>query len=106
MTGLSILYTVGLSNFFSAFNTLSYAHVYASTYFLGYVISDDFSEILFGLTISPSSGVTCTGILSSGYDLGMMSSSIPGTKSSLFSSRNIFRVSAVSVIFKSAHLTS
>ena len=57
-------------------------------------------------SLSPSSGTKCTGILSCGYDVGMMSSSIPGTKSSLCASQNIFRVSAGSVIFLPAHLTS
>ena len=106
MTGFCILCIVGLygvSIFFSEFNTLSYKDVSMSASLFRYINSDDFS---LGLTISPLSGITCTGILSYGSDVGMMSSSIPGTKYSLCALRNIFRVYSGLVIFESTHLTS
>ena len=53
-----------------------------------------------------SSEIKFTGILSYDSDVGRMSYPIPGIKSSLVASRNIFRVSAGLVIFQSAHLTS
>ena len=111
MNGPCIFYIIGLynvSNFFSAFNTISYSDVSASASasFLRYVNSDDCSEILFVLTLSPSSGIMSTGILYYSSDAGMMSSSIPGTKYYLSASRNIFRVSVGSVIFQSAYLAS
>ena len=108
MTGSCIFCTVGLydvSSFFSEFNTLLYKDVSVSSSFLWYVHSDNFSEILFGLTLSSSSGIAFTGILSSGSYVGIMFSSTTGTKSYLCASYNIFRVSTVSVIFQSSHLT-
>ena len=75
MTGSFIFCIVGLhnvSNFLSAFNNLSYTYVSASASFLRYLNSDELSEISFGLTLSHSSGITCTVILSSGSDVGMV----------------------------------
>ena len=69
--GIVRLYVV--SNFFSAFNALSYTDVYVLASFLWYVNSDDF--FLFRLTLSSSSGMTYTGSLFSGSDVGILSSS-------------------------------
>ena len=82
MTGSCIFCTVGfydVSSFFIPFNSLPYKDVSVSESFLWYVNYDEFSEFSFGLTLSPSSSITCTGILYSGSDVGMMSSSIYGT---------------------------
>ena len=109
MTGSCIFCIVGLycvSNLFSAFNNISYADVSASDSFLRYVRSDDFSEISFGFNLYPSSSITQTGIFYYGFDVGIMSSSIPGTKYSFSDSRNIFRVYSALVFFQSYHLTS
>ena len=79
-----ILCIVGLyelSRLFSVFNTLSYAYVSVLESFLCYMSSDDF-EFLFELTLYLSLGITCTGTLSSVSDVGILSYSIPGTKSS------------------------
>ena len=108
VTGPFILLIVGLCNvssYFSAFNNLLYTDVSMLLPFLWYVNSDEF-EFIFGLTLYPLSGITCTGILYSGSDEWILSSSIPGTKYPSCELGNIFRVSAVSVIFQSAHLTS
>ena len=97
MTGSCIFCIVGLydvSIFFIAFNNLFYVDVSASATFLRCVSYDDFSEISFGLTSSPSSGITCTGIFNYGFDVVMTSSSIPGTKSSFSALMKKFRVSA------------
>ena len=95
MTGSFIIDIVGLysvSSFVSSFNTILYADTSVLVYFLWYVNSDDF-EFFFGLTLSPSSGITHTGIFSSGYDVVILSSSIPGTKYSSCALWNIFRFS-------------
>ena len=101
--GIAALYK--FSSFFSAFNTLSYSDMSVLVYLFWYVNSNDF-KFSFGLTLSPSSGIALTGILSFGSYVGILSSSIPGTKSSLWVSRKKFRVSAGSVIFHSTHLIS
>ena len=74
--GSCIIGIVGLykaSNVFSEFNTLSYADVYVLMYFLWHVNSDNF-ELLFGLTIYPTLGITCTGSLSYGSDVTVKTS--------------------------------
>ena len=101
--GIVAMYEVSI--FFSAFNTLSYAYVSVLASLWWYANSDYFG-FLFGLTLSPSSGIMFTGSLPSGSDVVMFSSSIPGTKYSLCVSRNIFRVSSGSVLFHYNHLTS
>ena len=108
MTGSCIFCIVGLynvSNFYSSVNSLSYADVSMCASFLRYGSSDAFSET-FGLTLSPSLGITCTGILSSGSDVVIISSYKAGIKYSLYSTLNISMVSAGPVIFQSAHLAS
>ena len=61
---------------------------------------------MFGLTLYPSSGITCTGILSLGSDVGILYSSTPGTKYSSCASRKNFRVPAGSLFYQPDHLTS
>ena len=101
--GIVRLYEV--SNFLSAFNNLSYSDMYRLSYFLWYVNYDEF-DFPFSLTLSPLPGITCTGSLSSVSDVGVLYYSIPGTKSSLFESWNIFMVYSGSIIFHSSHLIS
>ena len=96
VTGPFILLIVGLCNvssYFSAFNNLLYTDVSMLLPFLWYVNSDEF-EFIFGLTLYPLSGITCTGILYSGFEVGIISSSIPGTKYYLCALWKIFGVSA------------
>ena len=95
------LYSV--SSFLSEFNNLLYADTSVLASFLWYVKSDDF-VFSFYLALSTSSGITRTGRLSSGYDVGVLSLSIPDTRSYLFKSRNIFMVSTGSIVFLSNHL--
>ena len=112
MTYSCIVGIVGLykvSKLLRVFNNLSHTYVSMLASFLWYVNFDDF-DFLSSPTISPSSGITCTGSLysglSSGSDVGDLSSYIPGTKSSSCKSQKIFGVSAWSVVFHSSHLTS
>ena len=96
-TGLCIFVIVWL--YLSSFNTLSYYYVSMLAPLLWYVNFDDFSKISFELKLYPSSGITCTFILSSSYDVGILSYHIPSTEYSSCALRNIFRVSAESVFF-------
>ena len=105
-TGFCTLGIIGLyelSRFSGAFNTLSYADVSLLESFLWYMSYDGLG-FSFSLTLYPSSVITYTGSLSSGYDVGILSYYITGTKYSLFVSRNIFKVSTGSVNFHSSHL--
>ena len=74
MTVSCILGIVGLyevSRFSIELNTLLYADMYVLAPLLLYVNSDYF-EFTFGLTLSLASGITCTVILSSGSDVGIL----------------------------------
>ena len=73
---------------------------------LGYVNSDELSNLFFSRTIYPSSGSRCTGILYSGSDIEILFSSILGKQASFCALRNIFIFSAVSVIFQFTYLMS
>ena len=75
---------------------------------LRYIGFDDLIDLSFFLTLSPSSGITCTGSRSSGSGLVVLScsinSSVPGTRYCLFIVQNIFMVYGRSVTFYSTHL--
>ena len=112
MIGSCILGMFGLykiSNFLSAFITLSFADVSVLSYFVWYLNSYYFN-ISFVLTLSTSSVIMCTGSLysdlSSGSDVGVLHFSIRGTKFSSCASRKIFIISTVSIIFHFSHLIS
>ena len=79
---------------------ISYADVSASATFLRYISSDNFSEILFSLTLLPHHGLRAqeSCLMAYGSDVVIMSSSIPVPKYFVWASRNIFRVSSGSVV--------
>ena len=94
-----------VSSFFSTLNTLSYDDMSMIAPLFLYVNSDELSKCSFVLTLYPSSDITCIWILSSGYNIEILSSIILFTKYSLCVSGNIFRVSSGSIVFQSTHLT-